>query len=76
MWPYSSLHYNIIQLNYYKYKMKTNINLSEIFDQQIELDKHIHSNHHLSYDDIFEELKLALAVELGELANEVRCFKF
>ena len=56
--------------------MKTNINLSEIFDQQIELDKHIHSNHHLSYDDIFEELKLALAVELGELANEVRCFKF
>lgn len=56
--------------------MKTNINLSEIFDQQIKLDQHIHSNHHLSYADVFDELKLALAVELGELANEVRCFKF
>lgn len=56
--------------------MKTNINLSEIFDQQTKLDQHIHSNHRLSYANIFEELKLALAVELGELANEVRCFKF
>ena len=56
--------------------MKASINLSEIFDQQTELDQHIHTNHHLSYADIFEELKLALAVELGELANEVKCFKF
>ena len=56
--------------------MKININLSEIFYQQIKLDQHIHYNHHLSYADVFDELKLALAVELGELANEVRCFKF
>ena len=56
--------------------MQIKIDLSEIFDQQIKLDKHIQSNHNLRYEDIFEELKLALAVEMGELANEVRCFKF
>ena len=56
--------------------MQVRIDLSEIFDQQIKLDKHIQSNHNLKYEDILEELKLALAVEMGELANEVRCFKF
>ena len=56
--------------------MKIKIDLSEIFKQQVKLDKHIQSNHNLKYSDILEELKLALAVEMGELANEVRCFKF
>ena len=56
--------------------MQIKIDLSEIFDQQVKLDKHIQSNHNLRYEDILEELKLALAVEMGELANEVRCFKF
>ena len=56
--------------------MKITIDLTDIFKQQIELDKHIHSNHNLHYDDVLDELKLALAVELSELANEVRCFKF
>ena len=56
--------------------MKIKIDLSEIFEQQVKLDKHIQSNHNLKYSDILEELKLALAVEMGELANEVRCFKF
>jgi dimeric dUTPase (all-alpha-NTP-PPase superfamily) len=56
--------------------MQIKIDLSEIFDQQVKLDKHIQSNHNLRYEDVLEELKLALAVEMGELANEVRCFKF
>lgn len=56
--------------------MKTIIDLTNIFKQQIELDKHIHLNHNLNYNGIHDELKLSLAVELGELANEVRCFKF
>lgn len=56
--------------------MKTTIDLTNIFKQQIELDKHIHSNHNINYKDVHDKLKLALAVELGELANEIRCFKF
>lgn len=56
--------------------MAQQVDLGIIFTKQIELDQHIQSNHNVTYDIIFEKLKLALAVELGELANEVRCFKF
>ncbi len=52
------------------------IDLTKIFDQQRELDKEIHAKHHVSYRTINRELKLALLVELGELANEIRSFKF
>lgn len=52
------------------------INLSNIFNQQKELDQYIHTHHNIKYSDVLDELVVALSVELGELANEVRCFKF
>ncbi|GHU29938.1 hypothetical protein FACS1894152_8260 [Bacilli bacterium] len=51
------------------------IDLKDIIETQRILDKSIHSNHHVSYDVVYPELKLALFVELAELANEVRSFK-
>ena len=51
-------------------------NLKEIFEQQIQLDTHIHQNKKVTYQLVYEHLKLALIVELAELANEVRSFKF
>src|SRR5699024_11074132 len=39
-------------------------------------DKYIEENNDLANTDIFEAKYLALLVELGELANETRCFKF
>ena len=50
--------------------------LNLIFKKQLELDTHIHKNHNITYQDVETERVIALAVELGELANEVRCFKF
>lgn len=55
--------------------MKT-IDLSLIFNKQKELDQYIQNHHQVTYELVFNKLRLALAVELGELANEVRCFKF
>jgi len=52
------------------------VNLKEIFELQIALDKHIHQEHNVNYQIIQPELKLALFTELAECANEVRCFKF
>lgn len=52
------------------------INLVKVFDEQRFLDKHIHQIHNVSYQTIGYELKLALIVELAELANEIRSFKF
>src|SRR5690625_2361006 len=43
---------------------------------QQNLDTYIANNHDLKDKDLFEEKFLALLVELGELANETRCFKF
>lgn len=40
------------------------------------LDEHIEAKHQLHDEDLFERKVLALLVELGELANETRCFKF
>lgn len=52
------------------------VDLTKVFDQQRQLDKEIHAKHNVSYRTINRELKLALLVELGELANEIRSFKF
>lgn len=52
------------------------LNLTKIFNLQRNLDKHIHSEHHVNYEKIHVELKLALIVELAETANEIRSFKF
>lgn len=47
-----------------------------LFLQQKNLDAYIETNNDVNKNDIFEKKYLALLVELGELANETRCFKF
>ncbi|MFD1414072.1 dUTP diphosphatase [Oceanobacillus jeddahense] len=49
---------------------------NQLFEMQKELDTYIENNHDLSNVNLFQEKHLALLVELGELANETRCFKF
>ncbi|WHX99561.1 dUTP diphosphatase [Neobacillus sp. DY30] len=50
--------------------------LEKLFKMQRGLDQHIEEKHGLQNEDLFERKVLALLVELGELANETRCFKF
>jgi dimeric dUTPase (all-alpha-NTP-PPase superfamily) len=50
--------------------------LDELFPLQAGLDEDIHSRHHLDYEMTHQKRILALLVELGEFANETRCFKF
>ena len=50
--------------------------LKEMYQKQLELDNEIASNHHITYQETKEKRILALLVELGELANATRCFKF
>ncbi|WP_078430465.1 dUTP diphosphatase [Alkalihalobacterium alkalinitrilicum] len=53
------------------------MNIEKLFDMQYELDKHIEKEHPTQPDeDRTEKRILALQVELGELANEHRGFKF
>lgn len=52
------------------------MNYQQLFQMQKGLDSHIESNHGLKEADLFDRKILALLVELGELANETRCFKF
>jgi dimeric dUTPase (all-alpha-NTP-PPase superfamily) len=52
------------------------IDLGPLFAKQRELDAHIHANHALDYPSTRHKRILALLVELGELANETRAFKF
>lgn len=47
-----------------------------LFSMQQQLDKYILDNQQLRTNHVFNEKYLALLVELGELANETRCFKF
>lgn len=51
------------------------MNWTILFDRQRELDQRIKEEHRLSGNQ-FDERLLALLVELGELANETRSFKF
>ncbi|WP_301110195.1 dUTP diphosphatase [Sporosarcina sp.] len=48
--------------------------LDKLFEMQRALDTYIQKNHQPA--ETFNERGLALAVELAELANETRCFKF
>lgn len=50
--------------------------LKKMFDMQKVLDSRIKEEHQLQNKFLFEDKVLALLVELGELANETRCFKF
>lgn len=52
------------------------MNISKLMDMQAVLDQHIERKHGLETEDLVERKILALLVELGELANETRCFKF
>lgn len=50
--------------------------LDKLFQMQKALDSHIEKKHGLEEEDLFNRKILALLVEIGELANETRCFKF
>lgn len=52
------------------------MNTEKLFNMQRELDRHIEKQHGLENEDLFDRKALALLVEIGELANETRCFKF
>lgn len=52
------------------------MNLEKLFEMQAALDHHIQEKHQLLDEDLFNKKILALLVEVGELANETRCFKF
>lgn len=52
------------------------MNWTELFAMQQKLDTYIIKSHQLERTDVFDKKFLALLVELGELANETRCFKF
>ena len=52
------------------------MNWEKLYSMQQQLDAYISDNHKLEGKDLFSERYLALLVELGELANETRCFKF
>ena len=52
------------------------MNTITLFKMQKALDSHIESQHGLEHENLFDRKVLALLVEIGELANETRCFKF
>lgn len=52
------------------------VNLKELYSLQAGLDKEIAKNHNITYENTIERRLLALIVEIGEFANETRCFKF
>lgn len=50
--------------------------MQELFNAQKKLDNYILDNHDLKNSKIFNDKILATIVELGEVANETRCFKY
>ena len=52
------------------------VNLKELYSLQASLDAKIAQKHHVTYESTHSRRLLALIVELGELANETRCFKY
>lgn len=52
------------------------MNITHLFEMQEQLDQRIEIEHGLEEESLIERKVLALLVELGELANETRCFKF
>lgn len=53
-----------------------NYDLSDLFTKQAALDQEINERHQVSYETTGKERVLAFLVELGELANETRSFKY
>lgn len=52
------------------------MNLSQLFQMQKVLDERIVKEHELEGQALLQNKVLALRVEIGELANETRCFKY
>ncbi|WP_411333552.1 dUTP diphosphatase [Metabacillus indicus] len=52
------------------------MNLTKLFEMQHTLDMKIEKQHGLEKESLIHKKILALYVEVGELANETRCFKF
>lgn len=52
------------------------MDLIKLYEIQKQLDDRIHREHGLDGKNLIPSKILALQVELGELANETRCFKF
>ncbi|WP_353617095.1 dUTP diphosphatase [Bacillus sp. E(2018)] len=53
-----------------------NVKIAELFSMQNDLNTRIVKEHNLDNSSLFEQRRLAFLVELGELANETRCFKY
>lgn len=53
-----------------------NIALAPLFVEQRKLDQHIQTQHGVSYASTREKRLLALLVEVGEMINETKTFKF
>ena len=56
-------------------KRGENMEFKQLFQMQRALDAFIEETQNITHD-VFQEKGLALLVELAELANETRCFKF
>ena len=52
------------------------VNLKELYSLQAGLDQEIAEKHNVTYASTHSKRLLALIVEIGELANETRCFKY
>lgn len=52
------------------------IDLTALFPLQAALDEEIALTHGVTYESTFSRRLLSLLVELGEFANETRCFKY
>ncbi|RAK21286.1 dimeric dUTPase (all-alpha-NTP-PPase superfamily) [Anoxybacillus vitaminiphilus] len=52
------------------------MDLQKLYSMQRMLDERIETQHGLQDENLVEKKMLALLVEIGELANETRCFKF
>ena len=52
------------------------IDLSNLYQKQAELDQRIADNHNVSYKTTRPRRTLALLVEIGEFAYATRCFKY
>jgi dimeric dUTPase (all-alpha-NTP-PPase superfamily) len=55
---------------------RTLMDMKRLFAMQKELNNRIVREHGLEHADLLEKRRLAFLVELGELANETRCFKY
>ena len=53
-----------------------NIQLKPLVNEQAKLDAHIQSQHQVTYQTTREKRILALLVEVGEMINETKTFKF